>query len=76
MRAADFDVARLAARAGEGGTTLTELADTLVREEGLSFKAAHRLVAQTVKRVSGIYAPHTEIADALLSVGFGVHSRQ
>ncbi|MEP7342470.1 MAG: argininosuccinate lyase [Acidobacteriota bacterium] len=48
--------------------TMTELADTLVREEGLSFKAAHRLVAQTVKLVSGIHAPHSEIADKLLSV--------
>ena len=34
MRGADFDVARLAARAGDGGTTLTELADTLVRDTG------------------------------------------
>ena len=32
MRLADFDVERLAARAGVGGTTLTELADTLVRD--------------------------------------------
>jgi len=48
--------------------TMTELADTLVREEGLSFKIAHRLVTQTVKRVSGIHASHAEIADALLSV--------
>jgi argininosuccinate lyase len=48
--------------------TMTELADTLVREEGLSFKAAHRLVAHTVKRVSGIHATHAEIADTLLSV--------
>lgn len=48
--------------------TMTELADTLVREEGLSFKIAHRLVTQTVKRVSGIHASHAEIVDALLMV--------
>lgn len=48
--------------------TMTELADTLVREEGLSFKIAHRLVAHTVKRVSGVQASHAEIVDALLVV--------
>jgi argininosuccinate lyase len=49
MRGADFDVARLAARAGEGGTTLTELADTLVREEGLPFRTAHGIAALFLK---------------------------
>ncbi|MGH9175759.1 MAG: argininosuccinate lyase [Vicinamibacterales bacterium] len=49
MRDADFDVARLAARAGEGGTTLTELADTLVRDEGLPFTKAHSLAAQLLR---------------------------
>jgi argininosuccinate lyase len=43
LRAAEFDVARLAARAGEGGTTLTELADHLVRVHGLPFKTAHAI---------------------------------
>ncbi|MEW6320866.1 MAG: argininosuccinate lyase [Acidobacteriota bacterium] len=41
LRGADFDAARMAARAGEGGTTMTELADTLVREHGLPFGTAH-----------------------------------
>ena len=49
MKGADFDVARLAARAGEGGTTLTELADTLVRDEGLPFAKAHRIAAQVMQ---------------------------
>ncbi len=49
MRGADFDVSRLAARAGEGGTTLTELADTLVRDEGLPFRTAHDIAALLVK---------------------------
>jgi argininosuccinate lyase len=44
MRTAEFDVARLESRAGEGGTTLTELADHLVRTRGLSFKTAHTIV--------------------------------
>jgi argininosuccinate lyase len=45
MRGADFDRERLAARAGFGGTTLTELADTLVRDHGLPFRTAHGIAA-------------------------------
>ena len=49
LKGADFDVARLGARAGEGGTTLTELADTLVRDEGLPFRMAHGIAALLLK---------------------------
>jgi argininosuccinate lyase len=49
MRGADFDVSRLAARAGDGGTTLTELADTLVRDHDLPFRAAHSIAALLLK---------------------------
>jgi len=49
MRGADFDVARLAERAGVGGTTLTELADTLVRDHGLPFRSAHAIAAMLLK---------------------------
>jgi argininosuccinate lyase len=47
-----FDTQRLAARATEGFTTATELADTLVRRCGLPFRQAHR-VASTVVQVCG-----------------------
>jgi len=46
MRGAEFDVARMAARAGEGGTTLTELADHLVREQGVPFRTAHAIAGR------------------------------
>jgi argininosuccinate lyase len=46
MRDAEFDVARMEARAGEGGTTLTELADHLVREHGVPFRTAHAIVGR------------------------------
>ena len=49
MRDADFNVSRLAERAAYGGTTLTELADTLVREHGLPFKTAHSIAALLLK---------------------------
>ncbi|MGQ0735947.1 MAG: argininosuccinate lyase [Acidobacteriota bacterium] len=64
MRGADFDVARLASCASVGGTTLTELADTLVREQGLPFKAAHAIAALLLKsRAENEAVP---LADALI----------
>lgn len=45
MKLADFNVEKLAARAGDHGTTLTEVADTLVRDHGLSFRNAHAIAA-------------------------------
>jgi argininosuccinate lyase len=48
MSSAEFDAASLEARAGDGWTTLTELADTLVREHGLPFRKAHEIAAHLV----------------------------
>jgi argininosuccinate lyase len=48
MSSAEFDAAALEARAGGGWTTLTELADTLVREHGLPFRKAHAIAAHFV----------------------------
>ncbi len=49
LRAAEFDVARLESRAAEGGTTLTELADHLVREHRIPFKTAHTIAGRLSK---------------------------
>jgi argininosuccinate lyase len=46
MRDAEFDVARMEARAADGGTTLTELADSLVREHGVPFRTAHAIAGR------------------------------
>jgi argininosuccinate lyase len=46
LRSAEFDTARLEARAAEGGTTLTELADHLVRAHQLPFTTAHSIAAR------------------------------
>ena len=46
MRGADLDVARLESRAAEGGTTLTELADHLVRGHRIPFSTAHTIAAK------------------------------
>ena len=46
MTTAEFDAAQLEARAGEGWTTLTELADTLARDHNLPFRTAHAISAR------------------------------
>jgi argininosuccinate lyase len=46
MTTAEFDPVRLEARAGDGWTTLTELADTLVRDHGLPFRTAHAIAGR------------------------------
>ena len=63
LKGAEFDVERLASRAGEGGTTLTELADTLVRDEGLPFRMAHGIAAELLK--SRREHPQTPLSSAL-----------
>jgi argininosuccinate lyase len=52
MRGAELDVARLEARAAAGGTTLTELADHIVREHGLPFRTAHAIVKRLLTEIT------------------------
>ncbi|MDE3156372.1 MAG: argininosuccinate lyase [Acidobacteriota bacterium] len=49
---ATFDAARLEARAGNGWTTVTELADTLTREHGVSFRTAHAIAARVSREAT------------------------
>ena len=49
LSTATFDTDRLAARAGQGNTTATALADALVHEHGLAFRTAHHIVARLVR---------------------------
>src|SRR4029077_4481066 len=48
MATAEFDPSALEARAGDGWTTLTELADTLVRDHGLPFRTAHAVASRLI----------------------------
>ncbi len=50
MAKAEFDVARMRERAGAAWVTVTELADVLVRDHGLSFGEAHEIVSDVVRR--------------------------
>jgi len=65
MRKAEVDRALLARRAKESFLTVTELADTLVRKEGMSFRQAHALVARAVALCAAKDDPGT-MADTLL----------
>jgi argininosuccinate lyase len=51
MRHCEVNREHMASRAREGFLTVTELADTLVRTEGLSFRLAHRLVHAAVESI-------------------------
>jgi len=46
---AEFDAQRLESRAADGWTTLTELADTLARDEGVPFRTAHAIASRLVQ---------------------------
>lgn len=45
LRGAEFDRAKLEARAGQHGITMTELADTLARDRGVPFQLGHRVAS-------------------------------
>ena len=67
-----FDAKRLEARAADGWTTLTELADTLVRERGLPFRTAHQLTARVMSaRQSGSAYPLAQLLAEASSEALG-----
>jgi len=73
MQTATFDAARLEARAGHGGTTMTELSDTLVREHGMPFKTAHLIAGRVLKARAN--RPDTRLSDTLAAVCFELVGR-
>jgi argininosuccinate lyase len=48
MPTAEFDAACLESRAADGWTTLTELADTLVRDRAVPFRTAHAIAGRLI----------------------------
>lgn len=49
IASAEFNLSRMEEEAGKGGSTTTELADTLVREYNIPFRTAHHIVGRAVK---------------------------
>jgi argininosuccinate lyase len=66
MTTAQFDAKRLEARAADGWTTLTELADTLVREKGLPFKTAHAISGRMI--AARLREPQRPLASLLADI--------
>ncbi len=66
MRTAEFDARGLSARAAEGWTTLTELADTLVRDHDLPFASAHAVAVRLVAARDA--APDSSLSSLLAGV--------
>ncbi|MGH9742547.1 MAG: lyase family protein, partial [Candidatus Acidiferrum sp.] len=63
MSHAEVDREQMRRRASGSFLTVTELADTLVREEGISFLSAHHLVAAAVKATGPEYSPEGIVAE-------------
>ncbi len=53
---AEFNTAKMAVTADGNFLPVTELADTLVRETGMSFHAAHTIVSKAVRELQGAYS--------------------
>lgn len=66
LQGARFERERLADRAGKHFLTVTELADTLVREEHISFHDAHKLVSAAVNE-NRADSSHARVADSVLT---------
>ena len=70
MTTAQFDAERLESRAGDGWTTLTELADTLVRDHELPFRTAHAIAGRLI--AARQREPNRPLADALAAASSDV----
>jgi argininosuccinate lyase len=67
MGGCEVQTARMAERAAADFLTVTELADTLVREERITFREAHHLVSAAVKQLDGKFSP-SAMADAVAAL--------
>ena len=74
MEGAQFDVAKMAARAAENWITVTELADTLARDHGLPFKSGHTIAARLIAGASA--SPERPLAQTLREVAREVTGRE
>jgi len=56
-------------RANEDFLSVTELADTLVRTEKISFREAHHIVSAAVRSLNGRYSPEAMVDEVLRASG-------
>jgi argininosuccinate lyase len=74
LESASFDVERMRERASRHYLTVTELADTLVRREDLSFRQAHEIVSAAVRALAGDDR-HASIAAQVAAQARGILGR-
>jgi len=78
FEACEINRERMAARAHSDFLTVTELADTLVRGDALTFTQAHRLVSAAVRRLRGHYAEDAMVDSVLAlapeNIGRALHT--
>ena len=67
MADCEVNTARMAERAHSDFLTVTELADTLVRREGISFREAHHIVSASVKELRGRYSD-ADMVDSVMAL--------
>jgi argininosuccinate lyase len=65
---ATFNLEHMRERAAGSFLTVTELADTLVRETGISFHQAHTFVAAAVKSANGVFSAEAMVESVLVSL--------
>lgn len=73
LGSAEFDTARMAARAASGWITVTELADTLAREYQVPFAAGHAIASRLVR--SGPQSPGMALAGLVREASIAVLGR-
>lgn len=66
MRTLRLERERMAQRAGEGFSTAVELADTLVRKYGLSFRSAHLVTGRLVRVATEQRLEYRDVGPALV----------
>ena len=71
LDAAEFNIERLREGAGDNFITVTELADTIVRRDGLPFSKAHAIVANCVSQATDADGAitHDVLQSAAASIG-------
>ncbi len=74
MKDADFNVGLMRERATQNGVSITELADTLVREHGLAFKAGHAIAAKMVEWL--LEAPSAPTSELLRAASKEITGRE
>jgi argininosuccinate lyase len=73
IASAEFDAVSLEAKAAQGWATLTELADTLVRDHGLPFSRAHAIASALVSHRG--QNPSAPLSDALAAASAEIIGR-